>query len=376
MSEPVLATEFANVVGHDLVKQVLARMIEEERLAQVLLFAGPPLVGKRSMAVCLAKRLLTLAKPRAKEGAAADAAASAPLESPKSPTAAAGEKPGWAAAWECDPLVHRRISRGVHLDFLRLQPEGGSKIIRIDQVRALQDWAWLSPSEGDRKIVLIFGADTISEEAANSFLKLLEEPPPRLLMILVSDYPHRLLDTVRSRCTAVHFHPLALSVLEGWLRERHGIEAGRARLIAGLAEGRPGLALQLFKENSLQARAPLLDELDVLRRHGFLALPGVAARCLRHAGGLKPALEGILVLLRDAILINATPAGEDYALGADLLERMRQVFGGLAPEALLSASEAVARGLDITRHLWIPSEPLVLENVLADVGTALRRPAA
>jgi DNA polymerase-3 subunit delta' len=261
----------------------------------------------------------------------------------------------------------------MHLDFSLIQPESGSKVVRIEQVRSLQDWAWISPSEGRAKTVLVFGADTITEEAANSFLKLLEEPPPKLTLILVSDFPHRLLDTVRSRCALFSFHPIPSIELEGWLRERRGLEADRARLIAGLSEGRPGLATHLAEEGSISVRKPLLGELEILLNRGFLALPGVAARSLRIAGGLRPALEGLLLLLRDGIVASDPHEPADRLLGSDLAEPLRRIFGGVSRAALLGAAEAVAKGLDITRHLYIPSDALVLETVLADVGVALRK---
>ncbi|GEM_PF-407664 len=363
---PILGAEIGQLVGHELIRVLLARMIAEDRLPQALLFAGPPLLGKRSFAVGLAKCLLS---PR-REGSF-----------PGSPGAPETDNEAqWAEFAEArlrpDPETSRRVARAVHLDVSLIAPEKGSKIIRIDQVRALQDWAWISPSEGARKVALIFGADTISEEAANSFLKILEEPPPSLSLILVSDFPHRLLDTVRSRCTACAFHPLPARALEAWLAERHDCDPPRARLVAGLAEGRPGLALALLRSESLGLRRPLLAEMEILRTRGFVALPGVAARCLSAAGGLRAALEGLLLILREAVVLAAQPPRETeeaMLLGGDLAAETRRVLGDASAESLLAAADAVVGGLNVTRHLYIPSELLVLENVLADVGIALRR---
>ncbi len=362
-ADPVLTTELDDILGHDLIKDLLGRMLEETRFPQALLFSGPALLGKRSLAVVVAKRLLSSGS----EPAVMEEESLFGIEESASVQARPAE------ALRCDPAVSRRVARGAHLDLAVVQPLGASKVIRIEQVRQLQDWAWISPSEGPAKVALVFGADTISEEAANSFLKLLEEPPPKLTLILVSDLPHRLLETVRSRCTPFPFHPIPSARLEAWLRDCHGADADRARLVAGLSEGRPGLAMELLAEESLVVRRPLLGELEVLLTHGFLALPGVAARALRHAGGLKPALEGFLLLLRDALILAGHGPEGDSILEADLREPMERTLGGLSREAVLSAAESVARGLDITRHLYIPSEPLVLENVLADVGKALRK---
>ncbi len=150
--DPILATESGDIVGHGLIKSLLARMIEERRLPQAVLFAGPPLLGKRSMAVVLGKRLLgsgvappVAKKSRAKTGEAHPTAAPDPLLS--------------------DGAVSRRVVRSCHLDFAVVRPEGGSKVVRIEQVRSLQDWAWLSPAEGPAKEVLIFGGASAEVDA-------------------------------------------------------------------------------------------------------------------------------------------------------------------------------------------------------------------
>ncbi len=367
--DPLLESEFDSLIGHDLILRLWSRLLGEGRLPQTILLAGVPLLGKRSMAVALAKRLLS-------EGAA-------------SPPPGAGE--GGAADpreyLRPDPEISRRVARQACLDFLLLRPEKNSKIIRIDQVRALQEWAWISPSGGARKVAVILGADTISEEAANSFLKILEEPPPSLTLLLVSDAPHRLLETVRSRCAAFLFHPLGAGELCQWLEGAHGLSPRRARVIAGLSEGRPGRALEFLEAAESETRDLLLGEMRILLDTGFPALAGVTARCLKGAGGLRPALDGLLLLLREALAArieteppgaaeSGPPAARNFCLAEDFREPLQITFGGLPAEALLAAAETVAEGLELTRHLYIPSEPLALQSVLARAGAALRRPGA
>jgi len=99
-------------------------------------------------------------------------------------------------------------------------------------------------------------------------------------------------------------------------------------------------------------------------------------RCLSAAGGLRAALEGLLLILREAVVLAAQPPRETeeaMLLGGDLAAETRRVLGDASAESLLAAADAVVGGLNVTRHLYIPSELLVLENVLADVGIALRR---
>lgn len=105
----------------------------------------------------------------------------------------------------------------------------GHKNISIDMIRELKNEAKYAPFEAKKRVFIIYGADYFSREAANSFLKLLEEPPDNLLLILITDHYHGLLDTIRSRCQPVYFPEFSMqeikSILEPVETEDKNIEA-------------------------------------------------------------------------------------------------------------------------------------------------------
>src|SRR6201982_2522084 len=102
---------------------------------------------------------------------------------------------------------HLRVERGSHPDLYLLEPLGEQ--IRIDDVRELRRDLHMRPFEGDRRVYLVFGADSLNEDAADALLKDLEEPPPYAVVVLVAERLGPLPETIRSRCQLVPFRRLS-----------------------------------------------------------------------------------------------------------------------------------------------------------------------
>src|SRR6478672_10307059 len=152
---------------------------------------------------------------------------------------------------------HARVERGSHPDLYLLEPLGEQ--IRIDDIRELRRDLHMRPFEADRRVYLIFGADSLNEDAADALLKDLEEPPPYAVVVLVAERLGPLPETIRSRCQLVPFRRLP----EPALREAiatHAPELSEEELttLARVAGGRLGRALQLLDPAATRRRAELI----------------------------------------------------------------------------------------------------------------------
>lgn len=137
----------------------------------------------------------------------------------------------------------RRVRSGNHPDLLTIEPEGRTSL-GVDQARGVVSQAALSPVESVRRVFLFEEAGMLTEQAANTLLKTLEEPSAPVLFLLVSESEDDFPPTIASRCRTVHFGRVPESELAGSLADR-GIAPESARVAALVAGGRPGLALAL-----------------------------------------------------------------------------------------------------------------------------------
>jgi DNA polymerase-3 subunit delta' len=162
------------------VAQVLQRSLERNRLAHAYLFAGSSLTGLEDMARTLAKTVNCLSPPRRADNGL-------PMDS----------------CDQCDSC--RRIDHYIHPDVSWIRPESKSRVITIDVIRELMQTVNLKPTVAAFKVGVLVGADRLNVQAANAFLKTLEEPPPRSLLILLTTEPQRMLETTLSRCLRLSF---------------------------------------------------------------------------------------------------------------------------------------------------------------------------
>jgi DNA polymerase-3 subunit delta' len=231
--------------GNLHVVDALEQMVAQRRVAQTLLFSGPEGVGKATLARRLGGLLLGHGELIEKDD----------LSTPENRETIADRE-----RWSADKRNEDPLMFSSHPDFVTFAPDGPLRQISIPQTRQLKELAQYLPHHGSRRIFLIDGVDRANDQAANSLLKTLEEPPDHLILILTAANAYDLLPTIRSRAVPFSFAPLAPE-------EMHEFVAARAlddpeRRIA-LAAGSPGIAASLDLEAYDKRRAAMLTLLKV-----------------------------------------------------------------------------------------------------------------
>jgi DNA polymerase-3 subunit delta' len=227
------------LIGHEAAEAGLRRLAESGRMPHAILISGPRGIGKATLAFRLAR--FVLAPPGEREG-------------------------GEGLAIAPDSGVFRRIASGGHADLLTVERayDPRRKRLRSDIVvedaREIGTFLHLTPAEGGWRVVIVDGADEMNRSAANSLLKILEEPPRLALLLLVAHSVGRLLPTIRSRCRRLPLSPLPVGTVRRLLgRYRPDLAAADAEAIATLAGGSIGAALDLADAGGLDLYRSLLD---------------------------------------------------------------------------------------------------------------------
>ena len=183
---------FNQIFGQEKPKQIIKKAIQGNSLAHTYLFYGQESIGKKKVAIELAKSLNCISS---KKGDPCDKCSSC-----------------------------QKIESKIHPDFffvepLKNTPTAREAVIKIEAIRELQRKLAYHPYEGKAKIAIIDDADRMNLQAANSFLKTLEEPPSTTILILISSHPFKLLPTIISRCQTIQFQPLNPEDIKKILKE-------------------------------------------------------------------------------------------------------------------------------------------------------------
>lgn len=275
LDRPALTTE--RYPWHDALWSALEHRFD--RLPHALLLHGRPGLGKHVFAFQLAQALLC-AQPQA-----------------------------GAACGKCHGC--QLFAAGTHPDLSALALPEDAKSITIDQIRALGGFLSLRPHTATRKVVIISPAEAMNLNAANSLLKLLEEPPLGSMLLLVTSHPVRLPATIRSRCSGVLFKSPARGVGLAWLQSRPEGKT-QPEILLDLAAGAPLLAEVLAREGFLENRVKLLQDLKAM--HSGRDEPVACAtrwknlgikRCLGWLYGLVSELIKVQMGRLDAVSANS-----------------------------------------------------------------------
>ncbi len=322
---------FHDILGHDRPVAILKRALAQGTLAHAYLFSGEAGIGKKMTALALAAALHC---------------------------GDLRENSGCGVCPSC-----RAAATLNHPDVHVVTGDGGE--IKIDQIRQVQADLALKPFQGEKKVLIVDGAEDMNPASANAFLKTLEEPPGDTLIVLISSMPQGLLPTIRSRCQEIRFHPLSRRTLAQALVLRRGLSEADAWFVAALAQGSMGRGLEMDVE---QEKAEREEFLGLWSRLGDMG----ADEALAHADAFAKDRERFERLLdrgvqwlRDAVVFHET--GDEkllvYAHGGDAL---KERYTGVSLERMLLDMELFSESRSLLDRRV--SAQLVADNLFLKLG--------
>jgi DNA polymerase-3 subunit delta' len=310
-----------NLIGHEWAVEMLKKHVAAGTTRHAYLFAGPPGLGRRTLALRFAQAL----------NCQAPVAAGIPCGTCR-------DCKQIAAMQHADlSIIEPTIRDPNNSKELIPAPHGE---IRIQQIRELQKTINLKPYQSRYRVLVFLRFHQANIEACNALLKTLEEAPSYAVLILTADHPEQLLPTIVSRCEVLRLRPLSIEQVQRAL-ESIGAESGRAKLIAHIAGGRLGYAMRLVEEQSLlEKREERLNDLQGLTSASRLEKFAYADKLARDKEAMRQAILIWLSYWRDVMLRSAQAM-------TPLVNLDRNVeIEDLAGRLDLSAARTVVSGLE------------------------------
>jgi DNA polymerase-3 subunit delta' len=240
----------------------------------------------------------------------------------------------------------RKMANRQHPDLHLLEPEKG--VIKIDQVREIQKELSLRPVEAPKKACIVSQADRMNQNAANAFLKTLEEPPGNAVLILLSDTPTALLPTILSRCHRLRFNPLPLEIMVELLAAQ-GLPAEQTHSAAALAGGSMEKALSISTEGFLVRRKEIIEQVICLSPRDFGILTATAERLGHERELAQEVVEVLTLFFRDVMLHRH---GSGPLVNADLHGVVERTASALSTRGIMERLEAITRaGQSLLRNV-------------------------
>jgi DNA polymerase III subunit gamma/tau len=367
---------FDQLVGQEAIAATLANALRSGRIAPAYLFSGPRGTGKTSSARILARSLNCIGS----------------------------EGPTPEPCGVCELCTS--IAAGNALDVIEIDAASNTG---VDNIRELIERSRFAPVQARWKVYVVDECHMLSTAAFNALLKTLEEPPPRVVFVLATTDPQRVLPTILSRCQRFDFRPIPLPALEGhlgWIAEREqiGISAEALHVVAQRAQGGLRDAESLLDQLSLLP-APIeatavwellgaVPEQDLLQlaRHLAAGDPVAVLETSRSLleRGREPAalLQGLVSLLRDLVLAGTAPERlELTAVSPQLREQLPALARAIGKARLLGWQAQLRSSEQQLRHsvnprLWLEvlllgllAEPAIAANPASPAPAAASTPA-
>ncbi len=298
---------FSEIIGHQKPLEILRGALASGRLHHAYLMTGPEGVGKRTVALSLAKAIHCAEMNNDFCGRCANCS---------------------------------RIQKGNHPDVRVLEPGAGKKEIGIQQIREIEKELNFRAFSG-RKVVIIDPAVLMSLSAQNALLKTLEEPPGDSLLLLVASSSGSLLPTVRSRCLHLSFGPLPRELIADFLADRETMTRDDARFAAAMSMGSLGAALELDREELSEQRRSWIDLMSSLTLGNYRAALDAAEALSGSREESLRFLTWVETWYRDLLVHRLTRETNDL-INVDMLPQIQRQSGTAKLNRLLGSLSQIA----------------------------------
>lgn len=334
---------FSQILNQERAKEFLKQAISREKLPHAYLFTGISGIGKTSMAIALTMAL------NCRETIDFDACGHCP---------------------QCRQMIGRNFP-----DFLSIKPDGQN--IKIDQIRDLNRKLSFAPISGKYRVCVIYKAEMLTIEAANSLLKTLEEPPPGNILILNATEPLDLLPTIVSRCQRVPFQPLPAQEMTNWLVTNRDLNEEKAIVLAKISGGSLGLALKMCDSDFFERRQEWLSRLIMLPGFSKQKALEMAIECSEEHKKTDPeksknGKSGMMDMLaiweswyRD-LLVLTTGGPTHLIINVDFSHKLKKITGRYRIEYLINSLMAIDQAQQDLLRMRNPT--LVIEHTVLSLN--------
>ena len=320
-----------DLIGHEWAVDMLKKHVANGTRRHAYLFAGPPGLGRRTLALRFAQALNC-----------------------QTPIAAG------IPCGECRDC--KQIAAMQHADLTVIQAEAEGGTLKVDQIRETRRTLVLKPYQANYRVALFLRFQEANDNAANALLKTLEEAPSYAVLILTTDNPEQLLPTIVSRCEVLRLRPLKIEEVQQALESR-GVEADRAKLVAHISGGRFGYALRLIEsEPLLEKREERLNDLQSLISASRVEKFAYADKLAKDKESMRQAILIWLSYWRDVMLRSAR--AETPLVNADRNVEIEDLAGRLdlsTARTVVSGLEAVLEKMERNVNSRLLAEVLLLD---------------
>lgn len=328
-----------NIIGHEHSIDILRRMLASQQVRHAYLFSGPPRIGKSLLAHRFAQTLLCTGGPD-------------PRVAPLNP---------------CNTcLACRKVLHGNHPDIHVVTKAPDKQFIVIEQIRALQNDAARRTLEGRRNVFLIPDAHQMNVQAANCLLKTLEEPEPDVVLLLTVPEPGLLLPTIISRVQQLPMQLLTTTKIRQALVEDWEADPKEADLVAALAAGRMGWAVQAMEdEEMMEERKAQLEGLAKLPTLSKVQRFDFVQRLAGDSERARETLELFLLWWRDLVL--ASNSCLDLTVNVDMRDLLKTQASKILPNQAQQMVRSILKTLEALEQNV--NTRMALEVLMLDMPT-------